>query len=346
MIGPNPEGMGGMSTVESNIIKGFRSRGGSSVFITTFEDGCKVKKLIVAARAYLPYLFELEKCDLVHVHMASRGSYKRKKVFMDAAFRCHKPVLLHLHGSEFALWFDSECTDIQKDDIRRTFKRCAKVVVLSKEWKDFLISRSICDADQIVVLHNAVEVPDDNQTDYLNNTVLFMGRLDLRKSPDVLLRAGKIVLRKHPDARFVFGGDGDVQRYKDLAVQLGIEDACSFIGWAKGNKKAEAFRSSSIYCLPSKNEGMPMSVLEAMSYGLATVSTPVGGVPQIITDGVNGLMFPVDKVNLLAGLLCKLMDDVVLKERIGRAGRETIKTTFSFNAFMEQLITIYEEICK
>ena len=265
---------------------------------------------------------------------------------MDAAFKHDKPVLLHLHGSEFAVWYDGECSDAQRADICRTFNRCAKVVVLSKEWEEFLLSRGICDADRIVVLHNAVEVPDSNVTDYTANTVLFMGRLDGRKSPDALLRAGKVLLGLHSDARFVFGGDGDVSRYQKLAEDLDISEACSFIGWATGEKKANAFRSSSIYCLPSKNEGMPISVLEAMSYGLATLATPVGGVPQIIRDGEDGLLFPVGDVDALVAALDRLMSDSALKETLGRAGRKRIQTAFSFDAFMGNLIDIYEEICK
>ena len=346
MIGPSPDAMGGMATVENNIIEAVRRRGDRAVFVSTYEEGSKPKKLLVAGLAYVKFRNELGRCDLVHVHMASRGSYRRKKVFMEAAFGKGKPVLLHLHGSEFAVWFDDECSEAERADISRTFNRCAKVVVLSKEWKDYLLSRSICEETRIVVLHNAVDMTDENSTDYSCNTVLFMGRLDERKSPDVLLKAAAKVLPGHPDARFIFGGDGNVPAYEKLADELGIAESCSFIGWAKGETKERAFRDSSMYCLPSKNEGMPMSVLEAMSFGLATLSTPVGGVPQVITDGEDGLLFPVDGVEALAAKLEALMSDESLKERIGRKGRERIEAAFSLDAFMNHMIAIYEEICK
>ncbi len=338
--------MGGMATVENNILDAVRRRGDRAVFVSTYEEGGKPKKLAVAAGAYFKYLKELGRCDLVHVHMASRGSYRRKKVFMQAAFRKGKPVLLHLHGSEFALWFDNECSEAERSDISRTFRCCSKVVVLSKEWRDYLLSRGICESGRIEILHNAVEMPEENTTDYSRNTVLFMGRLDERKSPDVLLRAAARVLPSHPDARFVFGGDGNVPFYEEMAKNLGISESCSFIGWARDEAKERAFRESSMYCLPSKNEGMPMSVLEAMSYGLTTLSTPVGGVPQVITDGVDGLLFPVDDVEGLASRLETLMSDSELKGKIGRQGRARIDEDFSLGAFMSHMIDIYEEICK
>lgn len=346
MLGPSPESMGGMATVEKNILDAIRQRGDRAVFISTYEEGGRLKKLAIAAAAYLSYKRELSKCDLVHVHMASRGSYKRKKVFMQAAFKRNIPVLLHLHGSEFSVWYDTECSEDQRRDIRMTFNRCARVIALSNEWRDFLLSREICSPELVSILHNAVDIPKDNSTDYSKNNVLFMGRLGERKSPDVLLRAAAKVLPKHPDACFIFGGDGDVSAYEQLARDLGIIDSCLFIGWAKGAKKEEAFRGASIFCLPSKNEGMPMSVLEAMSYGLATIATPVGGVPQVISDGVDGLLFPVDDVDTLVGELDLLMSDKAHKARIGKRGRARIEEAFSLDVFIEQIISIYNEVCK
>ena len=346
MIGPSPYAMGGMASVEKNMLGAMRRRGEKVVFIPTTAEGGKAKKLAVAMFSYIKYRERLRECNLVHVHMASRGSYRRKKVFIATAFSHNKPVLLHLHGSEFATWYDEECSEEEKLEISRIFNRCAKVVVLSEEWKDFLLTRRICDLERIEILHNAVNIPSKNTTAYDRNTVLFMGRLDERKSPDVLLRSAVQVLALHPDARFIFGGDGNALAYEQLACDLGISNSCSFIGWATSVKKDEAFRSSSIFCLPSKNEGMPMSVLEAMSYGLASVATPVGGIPQVITDGVDGLLFPVDDVDVLTEKLDSLMSDKATKERIGRRGRTRIEEAFSLDAFMDRLGVIYEEICR
>lgn len=346
MIGPSLDSMGGIATVENSIMK-WADRGDVPIeFISTTAEGRKLKKLLIALVAYVKFLGKLNKFDLVHVHMASRGSYRRKKMFIKAALFRKKPVLLHLHGSEFGIWYDEECSVAERRDISHCFQCCSKVIVLSEEWKEFILKRHICSSDRIAVVHNAVDVPEANAIDYTCNTVLFMGRLDARKSPDLLLRAAKQVLETHPDAHFIFGGDGDVPLYEQLAVELRIDDRCSFIGWAKGEKKDEAFRSSSMFCLPSKNEGMPMSVLEAMSYGLATLSTPVGGIPQIITDGVDGILFPVDDVDALASKLDALMSDTSNKEMIGIQGRARIEEAFSLTKFMSQLCLVYEDVCR
>lgn len=344
MIGPNPGAMGGMATVEKNILEAVRSRGDEAVFISTFEEGGKAKKLAVAAKAYLAFLRELGRCDLVHVHMASRGSYRRKKVFMDVAFRKRVPVVLHLHASEFALWFENECDDSRREEIRSTFRRCASVIVLSEEWREYLLKQHVCEGDKLHVLHNAVPVPARPCSPGSHQDVLFLGRLDERKSPDVLLRSSKKMLERHPNATLLFGGDGYPERYEALARELGIADRCEFLGWITGEDKERLFERAGIYCLPSKNEGMPMSVLEAMAHGVPTIATPVGGVPQVIEDGVNGYLMPVDDEERLSELLCNLMDSQDLRASIGSAGRETISDHFNIERNVEELVRLYGEL--
>lgn len=344
MIGPSPDAQGGMATVEKNILDAIESRGDRAVFVSTCAEGSKPKKLAVAVWAYIKYLAEIKECDLIHVHMASRGSFDRKRVFMQAAFRRGTPVVLHLHGSEFGVWFKEECTDEKRTQIRDTFGKCSKILVLSEEWREFILNNGICPAPKVAVLHNAVYVPEENVTDYTANNVLFMGRLDVRKSPDVLLKAAQKVLASHPDAQFTFAGDGNVSFYKAMANDFGILGNCRFTGWVTGEAKKRLFQANSIYCLPSKNEGMPMSVLEAMSHGLATLSTPVGGVPQVISDGENGRLFPVDDYGTLSSLLKSLMEDCNTKKKIGEAGRERIASDFGMDSFVSRMIAIYNEV--
>lgn len=341
MIGPNPGAMGGMATVERNILAAAPSLGDEIDFISTYEEGGMAKKIGVAVKAYLKFSCLLANCEVVHIHMASRGSFRRKKAFVEKALEAQKPVVAHLHGSEFAVWFGEECSDADRLRIRRTFSRCAAVIVLSEEWRDFFLANDICREDRLHVLHNAVPIPDRPSKSYSSQDVLFLGRLDDRKNPEMLIRSSRKLLKEHQDSKLLFGGDGPIERYAEIAKKLGVFDRCEFCGWVTGEDKEELFDRAAAYCLPSKNEGMPMGVLEAMSYGIPPIATPVGGIPQIINDGLNGFIVPINDEEALSDTLCKLMDSPSLRKRIGENARRTIEERFGIDRFYEKLSGIY-----
>ena len=344
MVGPDLNARGGMATVECNILEALDPQAVSVRFFPTYEDGSALKKLAVFFKAYRACARSLKSADVLHVHMASRGSFARKRVFINRAFREDVPVVAHLHGSEFAVWYDKECNEAGRAEICKTLDKCARVVLLSDEWMNFFIHRNICPRDKLIVLNNAVNIPHENTTDYFNKTVLFMGRLDDRKNPGALIHAAVSVISEHPDVRFVFAGDGEVQRYKELACGLGISDNCTFTGWVSDKEKSALFCRASVFCLPSRNEGMPMSVLEAMSHGLACVATPVGGIPQIIQHGTNGFLVPGEGIDELAEIISSLLSQPLRKMEIGKAGRETICNRFCLDRYVSHLTDIYREV--
>ena len=340
MIGPSLRARGGMATVERQIMERLPDAGIQAKFIATYNDYGKAKKALMALAAYASFCRALKDADIVHAHMASRGSYERKAFFLRKAISKEKKAVVHLHGGEFGMWFDEELGEKKRDEIRALFNSADAVIVLSEEWRQWLVSRSFA-PKRLVVMHNAVSVPTQPCSLSSHQDVLFLGRLDANKSPDVLLRASRDMLEQHSDTKLVFGGDGYPERYEALARELGIADRCEFVGWITGDDKERLFERAGVYCLPSKNEGMPMSVLEAMAHGVPTIATPVGGVPQVIEDGVNGYLMPVDDEGRLSELLCRLMDSLGLRASIGAAARATISDNFNIEQNMEELVQLY-----
>ena len=340
MIGPSLRARGGMATVERQIMERLPDAGIQDKFIATYNDYGKAKKALMALAAYASFCRALKDADIVHAHMASRGSYERKAFFLRKAISKEKKAVVHLHGGEFGMWFDEELGEKKRDEIRALFNSADAVIVLSEEWRQWLVSRSFA-PKRLVVMHNAVSVPTQPCSLSSHQDVLFLGRLDANKSPDVLLRASRDMLEQHSDTKLVFGGDGYPERYEALARELGIADRCEFVGWITGDDKERLFERAGVYCLPSKNEGMPMSVLEAMAHGVPTIATPVGGVPQVIEDGVNGYLMPVDDEGRLSELLCRLMDSQGLRASIGAAARATISDNFNIEQNMEELVQLY-----
>ena len=198
-----------------------------------------------------------------------------------------------------------------------------------------------CDPGKIIVVHNGVSVPAQPCSPCSHQDVLFLGRLDARKSPDVLLRASRDVLKRFPETKVIFGGDGEIEKNEALAKELGIADRCEFHGWVSGDDREALFERAAVYCLPSKHEGLPMSVLEAMAHGIPTVATAVGGVPQVIEEGVSGFLVDVNDEAALSERLTALLGAPELREELGSNGRDQIMRKFGLDRTIVQIVDIY-----
>jgi glycosyltransferase involved in cell wall biosynthesis len=171
-------------------------------------------------------------------------------------------------------------------------------------------------------------------------TVIFVGRLVTNKGPETLIRAAPTVLACHPQARFVLVGDGPLRaRLQKQVHQLGIEHAVQFLGTR--HDVPQLMREAALFVRPSSLEGMPLTVLEAMASALPVVATPVGGTPQVLQDGVNGLLVPVDDSTELANAIVKLLDDRSLAEDMGRRGRELVENSYTWDTVVERTESLY-----
>lgn len=343
MVGPSLTSRGGMATVEKQLVDFLPREGIDVAFLSTYEDAGKLRKAFVAIKAYFAFCRSVDRYDIIHIHMASRASYERKALFARRALKNGKKVIIHHHGGEFGMWFDGELSAARQREVRSLFAKADRVIVLSEEWLNWFDSRGFC-IDSFVVMHNAVPVPIDSCTPGSHHDVLFLGRLDSNKSPDVLLRASKAMLDANPDASLLFGGDGFVECYETLARELGIEQRCEFLGWITGEDKERLFHRAGIYCLPSKNEGMPMSVLEAMAHGLPVIATPVGGVPRLISNNADGFIVSVDDVDRLSQILVDLAGDPIRRATVGAAARKKIVESFNLDENIKALGMLYRKL--
>lgn len=340
MVGPDLALHGGIvSVVKGYLESGLPQACDGFEYLGTGVGSSKLGKSVAFARALVRYRRIMPEYDIVHLHISARGSYKRKSIMARMAYRAGKHVILHDHDGEFAKAFEEGGDDYRRD-VRETFGVADRVVVLSEEWRDYF-AENVCDPNKITVVHNGVAVPAKPCSPCSHQDVLFLGRLDARKSPDVLLRASGEVLKRFPQTRIIFGGDGEVEKNKRLAEELDIAGRCEFRGWVTGNEREALFERAALYCLPSKNEGLPMSMLEAMARGIPAVVTPVGGVPQVIEDGVNGFLVNVDDIETLSKRLIALLENTGLREKVGVASRETILRSFSIARSINEVIEVY-----
>ena len=343
MIGPGRNVMGGISTVVNSYFDLRLNERVELRYIASMEDGNKIKKLWVASKAYLEFRKCLKDFDIVHVHMAAQASFTRKGIFIRLAKKAGKKIIIHQHAADFDDYFFKQSDELKRQQIKEVFAMADRVIVLSEEWADFF-GKHVCDEKKIAIVHNGVVIPNYEKTDYTDQNVLFLGRLGERKGAYDLLKVIPDVLKRIPNARFFFGGDGEVERCKELAEKTGIADNVSFLGWIRDTEKEEYLKKCSTFVLPSYHEGMPMSVLESMSYGLATISTNAGGIPQIISQGIDGYRVEAGDLKELETTLVRVLISSNEKRILGQAARKKIVEKFNAVRNIDLLCTLYQKV--
>jgi len=173
--------------------------------------------------------------------------------------------------------------------------------------------------------------------------IIFVGRLVPNKGPLTMVRAAARVNRRYPEARFTLVGDGPQrQRLEREAARLGIAGAVRFTGVR--DDVPEMLRQATVFVRPSTLEGLPLTILEAMACGLPVVATPVGGTPEVVRDGDQGLLIPVDDEAALAAAILKLLDDPAAATEMGRRGRETVVHGYDWEKVVAHTEEVYREV--
>lgn len=345
MIGAGRSVRGGVSSVVNSYYDAGLDQMCELTYLPTMEDGSKLKKLLVAIKARVQFEGLVKKNDILHVHMSSDASFYRKAVFIRRAYKEKKKIIIHMHGSTFDLFYNERCNEKQKRKVREIFAMADAVIALSQDWKDFL-AEYICEPEKIRVIYNAVKIPEAYEKDYKNQKMLFLGKLGQRKGAYDLIEALPEVFEKYPDAHMYFCGDGEREQAERLCREKGIVEHVTFSGWVRGMEKERLLRECSIYVLPTYHEGMPMSILEAMSYGMAVVSTYVGGIPHLITDGENGLLCQAGDIPALKSCLDTLLSDEKLREQSGKRAKEKMHRDFDIMTSIGKVMEVYRACMK
>ncbi|MDV4343033.1 glycosyltransferase family 4 protein [Methanoculleus sp. YWC-01] len=171
--------------------------------------------------------------------------------------------------------------------------------------------------------------------------VLFLGNLTLQKGPQILLNAMKIVQRRHPDACLVFSGSGPLKEdLIDATTRNGLNGNVIFTDYIPRDVTSLYYQAADIFVLPSFSEAFPLTLLEAGAAGLPIVATNVGGVPDILHDGVNGLMSKTGDPEDLASKIATLLDNDELRAEMGKKGQMLVKQ-YSWEKIAEETEKVY-----
>lgn len=342
-------------------------------WIQTHRDGAAWRKILYFITAYILFFFLVPFCDIVHIHVASYSSLKRKRYFLCLAKLWGKKVIAHFHPHKPEVVFEKST---QKEYLD-FFNAADRVIVLSPQWKrwikEALIEHKELDVyhlsddpqiklypidvktgnvllDKIQVIYNPCPSVNRGNADKKQKYILFAGTIYYRKGFDTLIRAFAKIAEKYPDWKVILAGNPKEEKDKllmeILPSELNIEKQIVFPGWVVGEEKDLLFRNASIFCLASYQEGFPMAVLDAWAYGLPCVVTPAGGLPDIAIEGKNVLMFEYGDVDTLAKQLDLMISDSKLRQRIADESIKLSQTTFNISIINRQIEDLYQAVLK
>lgn len=282
--GPDLRSRGGIASVMGLYKKAL----GEISYLPTTHFRNKAFSVIVFAMALIRLpLYRLKGYDTLHAHGSVRGSWPRKSLLLDWARLLGMRTVHHIHNGALQKHFAA----IGPDKVARSLRKRDAVVALTQGWADYL--RREFGLANVVVIENPVEFTEATRKENSSGVLrlLFLSTIDHTKGLDELLAA----IARHKDelhgrVHLDVGGDGSGYRDAlDFIARHGIENIVTTHGWMSGEPKARLIESNDVFVLPSYAEGQPMSLLEAMAAGLAAIVTPVGGMAEVIDDGVNGI---------------------------------------------------------
>jgi glycosyltransferase involved in cell wall biosynthesis len=190
-----------------------------------------------------------------------------------------------------------------------------------------------------IVIHNSVNVAELNGLmpnkahDVQRRYVLCVASHNDKKAIDVLIQAMARIAREEPSLRLVLVGDGPLRNsLEELAVMLGLREQIEFLGAQGRTKVVELLYGCTAFVLPSRSEPFGIAIVEALACRKPVVATRVGGIPEIIEDGRNGLLVEPDNAGALAEALMKVLKDENLQKALGRNGYKTVQEHFRSEA--------------
>lgn len=339
IVATSPYTRGGITAVIKTQQKGEQWGRFHCKWIGYHVDRAAWIKVLYYAYAIVRYCINLPFYQIVHYQFSLQTDAKRSYYFFKIAKLLGKKTIIHLHCGD-------QLPEIWSPMYEEMFTKCDMALVLSPSIKR-KVEEYIGTNHRVEVLFNPCPTIESiTPFEKREKEILFAGTLNSNKGYADLIRGFAKIAKKHPEWKVVFAGNGQVEQAKDLAQKLGVENQCQFLGWVNGEQKDTAFRRASVLCLASYQEGFPMAVLDAWAYGVPVVSTPAGGLIDIIQEGKNGLLFEAGNTDQMAEKFDRIISDDTLRKDIGGESRKMAYTTFNIKTINNQLGDLYEELSK
>lgn len=314
-------------------------------FVPTHRDGSKATMAGFFARAFVRIVRMARRgeIDVAHLHVSERGSFVRKGLLLRVLRRLGVKTVLHHHGAEFEQYY-AGASPRHKRFIERTMRLADVNIVLSNRLVG-MVKDKVPEA-RVEVLYNAVAVPAENPYSPDNATdVMFLGRIGVRKGAYDLANVMAGLDPELPEeVKFLYCGDGEEEGIETIVDKYGLQHRVRHIGWVDGEAKKGFLADTMVNVLPSYNEGLPMTILETMARGIPNISTRIASIPEVITDGITGILIEPGDTEALSEAIRRIVADRGLRARLSEASYRLVRDKFSIDTAFARLASIYRSL--
>jgi glycosyltransferase involved in cell wall biosynthesis len=293
---------------------------------------------------------------ILHTHTAKAGAVGRIAALLAGDAR--PPVIVHtFHGHVLRGYFNPVASMGFRLLERWLGKMTTVLIAVSPEVRDDLVRLGVAPASKFCVVRLGIELDERVAADPQSReeirrligvsadafVVGWVGRMTAVKRTRDVLEAFRRLLDTNSGAYLLLVGDGpDREHLEQIAHDLGIAKRCLFVGYQ--DDVADFYRAIDVLLLPSANEGTPVSVIEALAAERPAVATRVGGVPDVIRDGVDGFLVGLGDTDSLGDRLAQLARDPALRARMGAQGRARVLERYSVARLVDDVDRLYKSL--
>ena len=289
-------------------------------------------------------LLHLHPDAVIHYNMPLMGAAViRDYLLLQVAHKLGNPIVLHVHGGNYMKnrqrpWLIQKLVD-------EVFSWAKYIIVLSDEEKHIL--EQDFNVDNVHSLPNCIDLTEAR--DYKRKfeaehalSILYLGRIEKNKGIDYILEAAKKLKADNVPFTLHFAGKEETQDKYIPQFKSELGESFIYHGVVFGKVKSNLLKQCDVFLLPSFYEGLPMSLLETMSFGMVPVVTPVGSIPTVVSDNVNGLYVGVRNSDDIVSTIDHLCKDKALLKRVSSEAQNTIVSLFDDKVYIGQLNYLYK----
>ncbi len=310
-----------------------------------------IGNLSLAISQYARFIIELLRFrpKILHLHTSQGVGWLKDTFFVVFSKLIGVQVVLHLHAADFDKFY-AKTPPLMQKYTRWVLAHADAVISVSEIWRNTICK--IAPPQRVYKFTNCINVEDykphtgDGSSGEVNG--LFLGAVGERKGvPELIDALARLKLNGSPLYMWIAGPEekkGDLANASKRIATLQLEDMCELVGDVRQEKKDYLLQHADLFVLPSHHEGLPIAMLEGMAAGLAIVTTPVGGIPEIIQDGHNGYLVKPGDVEALAEKLDILAKNPQLCHQMGQLNRSVAETDLNVKIYVADLVHLYGEL--